>query len=183
MRLFSLWTKMTRMLCLLGLIDWLAWSFIALFFEFLDGFYDLRTSRSVSVHSLIHALFQVSDLLLRLARLSVLASSLLQFRSNEWKSLVFSLISSVPFLFSSIDYIVWFVDRSIYVFGLLDTGKKLLLVSFIMLWIWSMLVCSELWKFSLKCFMWKIHFAFYEKKNIILVYLSENIALVASWRS
>ena len=88
---------------------------------------------------------------------------LLHFQLNEWKSLVCSLISSVSFLFPSIDYIAWFVNWSNYVFGLFDSGKKLLLVSFIMLWIWLMLVCLEFWKLSFKvlyvkdsfCILWK----------------------------
>jgi len=127
LRLFSLWTKMTRTLCLLSLIDWLAWSFVVCFFENLDGSYDPRTYRSISVHLLIHSLFQVSNLPLHLIHLSVTTSSLLHFLSNEWKSLVFSLISIVSFLFLSIDYIAWYVDWSIYVFGLFGLGKKFLL--------------------------------------------------------
>ena len=105
---------------------------------------------SIIVHLFVYSLCQVSDLLLRLIHLSVATYSLLNFQLNEWKRLVCSLISSVSFLFPRIDYIAWFVDWSIYVFDLFDSGKKLLLVSFIMLWIWSMLVCLELWKFSSK---------------------------------
>ena len=168
--------------CRFWLIDWLEVSLLD-FLSFLDGFYDPSASRPITIQLFVYSLYQVSNFLLHLIHLSVTTSSLLHFQLNEWKSLICSLISSVSFLFPSIDYIAWFIDWSIYVFGLFDSGKKLLFVSFIMLWIWLMFVCSELWKISLKCFMWKIHFAFYEKKNIILVYLSKNIALVALLRS
>ena len=101
------------------------------------------------------------------------------FQLNYWKSLLCSLISSASFLVSSIYYIAQFVDWSIYVFGLSNSRKKLHLSCFGFDWCLFVRNCEN---FHLKCFMWKIHFAFYEKENIILVYLRENIALVALLR-
>lgn len=140
--------EVTRMPCFLILIDWLDWSFIPWMFEFLDDLCDPRAYRSITIHLFVYSLYQVSYLLLHLIHLSVAKSSLLHFQLNEWKSLIFPLIFSVSFLIPSIGYIAWFVNWNIWVFGLYDSWNNFLLVSFIMLWIWLMLVCLELWKFS-----------------------------------